>query len=70
MTKIEKELYKTIKKLIKHPHSVVCKHYVAINIIQAMINSGIKVDEKLIKSISADSAGDKQTISLINKKLL
>ncbi len=59
-----------IKRLIKHPHSQVCKHYAAIIIIEAMINGGIKVDKKLIEAISADSAGDKQTISLINKKLL
>ena len=69
MTKIEKELYKSIKRLIKHPHSSVCKHYAAILIIEAMINSGIKVDKNLIESISSDSEGDIRTISLINKKL-
>jgi len=68
-TKIEKELYKAIKRMINHPNSIICKHYAAITIIQAMINGGIKVDKKLIESLSMDSAGDNKTISLINTKI-
>ncbi len=69
MTDIEKELYKVMEILIKFPNSTVCKHYAVLHIIEAMQNSGLIIDEKLIESIFNDSADDKQTLNLIRAKL-
>ena len=67
--KIEKELYKAIETLIKFPNATVCKHYAALQIIQAMENSGISIEEKLIKSVIDGYESDTKTLSLIKNKI-
>jgi len=48
---VEKELYKTISQIINHPMAQVCKHWSAIQILQAMENMGFKLNESLVGAI-------------------
>lgn len=70
MKHIEKELFNAVKQCVSHPNGVVCKHWAAIQIIQAMDNIGIsfKSDERYELVSAIVDAKDEISLPILEKE--
>ena len=59
-----------IRKLLEFPQGQICKHYVAIDLIDKLLvnNKSFNIPEELIKSII--DCDDETSINIINKLIL
>lgn len=60
MDKIQQDLLKMALGLVRFPYPQICRHSVALDVMQVLQDSGMELPEPLVKAIVDSSAGDEE----------
>lgn len=63
----KKYLFEIIEKLIEHKFETICRHGVALDLLNKMEEQGIPWPKELAATISENSAGDTQSLEILRK---
>lgn len=66
---LNKKVLKMVMNSIQFPYASICKHLVALDLLNMLEELGIEIDSNLVKAISEGSTGEYEAEKILKKSL-